>query len=150
MKSIWPFYTKVKNQHEIIWINFVSLLSSMLYTKLWGSLFPGSGEDFHSAFTIFGPSRHLGQSTRRIWIKFRSRKRRRLYMYMKYDHNWPRGFRGEILWKCEFVWPWNKDQWYISTVSVPNKIHQTAIIIHKLTSHYFAIEIHKNINLTCS
>ena len=66
----------------------------MLHTKSQGHLPSGSGEeDFKRVFTIYGHGGHLGHVTRTIWTNFRSRVLRSLYM--KFEFNWPNGFRGE-------------------------------------------------------
>ena len=53
-------------------------------------------------FIIYGHGGHLGHVTRTIWINFRSPILRSLRM--KFEFNWPSGFRGEDVWKC-----WRKD-----------------------------------------
>ena len=49
-------------------------------------------------FTIYGHGGHLGHVTRTIWTNFRSPILRSLHM--KFEFNWPSGFRGEDVWKC--------------------------------------------------
>ena len=49
-------------------------------------------------FTIYGRGGHLGHVTRTIWTNFCSRVLRSLHM--KFEFNWPSGFRGEDVWKC--------------------------------------------------
>ena len=49
-------------------------------------------------FTIYGHGGHLGHVTRTIWINFHSPILRSLHM--KFEFNWPSGFRGEDVWKC--------------------------------------------------
>ena len=71
----------------------------MLHTKSWGPRPSGSGEeDFKRVFTIYGRGGHLGHVTRSIWTIFRSRVLRSLYM--KFEFDWPSGFRGEDVWNC--------------------------------------------------
>ena len=53
----------------------------------------GSGEDFLRVFTIYRHGGHLGHVTRTILTYFRSRVLRSLHM--KFEFNWPCGFRGE-------------------------------------------------------
>ena len=54
-------------------------------------------------FTIYGHGGHLGHVTRTIWTNFNSRILRSLHM--KFEFNWPSGFRGEDVWKC-----WRTDE----------------------------------------
>ena len=53
---------------------------------------------FWKVFTIYGHRRHLGQWTVTILAIFFSPNLRRLHM--KFEQNWLRGFRGEVVWKC--------------------------------------------------
>ena len=53
------------------------------------------GEDFLKVFTIYGRGGHLGQWTATILAIFRSPTLRRLHM--KFEQNWPRGSRGEVV-----------------------------------------------------
>ena len=50
-------------------------------------------------FTIilYGHGGHLGHATRTIWTNFRSPILRSIHM--KFEFNWPSGFRGDV-WKC--------------------------------------------------
>ena len=73
---------------------------------------------FLKVFTIYGHGGHLGHVTRTIWTNFRSPIPTSLHM--KFDFNWPSGFRGDDVWKC-----WGKDDrltfdgrqshWYINS-----------------------------------
>ena len=47
------------------------------------------------AFTIYGHGGHLGQPTATILAIFHSPNLRRLHM--KFEQNWPRGSRGEVI-----------------------------------------------------
>ena len=51
---------------------------------------------FLKVFTIYGRGGHLGQRTATILAIFRSPTLRRLHM--KFEQNWPRGSRGEVVW----------------------------------------------------
>ena len=62
---------------------------------------------------------HLGHVTRTIWTNFRSRVLRSLHM--KFEFNWPSGFRGEDVWKS-WRMDWRqtdvrRSHWY--TISSP-------------------------------
>ena len=50
---------------------------------------------FLKVFTIYGRGGHLGQRTATILAIFRSPTLRRLHM--KFEQNWPRGSRGEVV-----------------------------------------------------
>ena len=66
----------------------------MLHTKSQGHWPSGSGEeDFKRVFTIYGHGGYLGQVTRTISTNFRSRVLRSIHM--KFEFNWPSGFKGE-------------------------------------------------------
>ena len=66
----------------------------MLHAKSQGHRPSGSGEeDFLRVFTIYGHGGHLGHVTRTIFTNFCSRVLRSLHM--KFEFNWPSGFRGE-------------------------------------------------------
>ena len=66
----------------------------MLHTKFCENRPAGSGvEDFLRVFTIYGRGGHLGYVTWTIYIYFRSPFPRRLQI--KFDFDWPSGFRGE-------------------------------------------------------
>ena len=54
---------------------------------------------FLKVFTIYGCGGHLGQQTVTILAIFRSPTLRRLHM--KFEQNWPRGSRGEVVWNSE-------------------------------------------------
>ena len=51
---------------------------------------------FLKVFTIYGRGGHLGQRTVTILAIFCSPTLRRLHM--KFEQNWPRGSRGEVVW----------------------------------------------------
>ena len=71
----------------------------MLHTKSRGHRPSGSGEeDFLRVFTIYGRGGHLGRVTRTIWTNFCFRVLRSLHM--KFEFDWPSGFRGEDVWNC--------------------------------------------------
>ena len=53
---------------------------------------------FLKVFTIYRHGGHLGQWTATILAIFGSPNLRRLHM--KFEQNWLRGFRGEVVWKC--------------------------------------------------
>ena len=66
----------------------------MLHTKSQGHPPSGSGEeDYLKVFTIYGRGGHLGHVTTTISTNFCSRALRSLHM--KFEFNWPSGFRGE-------------------------------------------------------
>ena len=81
----------------IIWTNLVGPTAPMLHTKSQGHGPSGSGEDFWRVFTIYGRDGHLGHVTRTIWTLCSPILRS---LNMKYEFNWPSGFRGEDVWKC--------------------------------------------------
>ena len=49
--------------------------------------------------TIYGHGGHLDLRTMTICINFRSHFNTRLHM--KFEEIWPRGFRGEVVQRCE-------------------------------------------------
>ena len=53
---------------------------------------------FLKVFTIYGHGGHLGQWTATILAILCSPNLRR--PHMKFEQNWLRGFRGEVVWKC--------------------------------------------------
>ena len=66
----------------------------MLHIKSRGHWPSGSGEeDFLRVFTIYGRGGHLGHVTKTICTNFHSRLLRGLHM--KFEFNWPSGYRGE-------------------------------------------------------
>ena len=74
----------------------VDLPSLMIPAKVQPQGILGSGgEDFKKVFTIYGRGGHLGQQTVTIFAIFRSPTLRRLHM--KFEQNWPRGSRGEVV-----------------------------------------------------
>ena len=64
----------------------------MLHAKFQNHRPSGSGEDF---FAIYSHGGHLDHVTWTIYIKFCSPFLRMLHM--KFDFDWPSGFRGEDL-----------------------------------------------------
>ena len=48
---------------------------------------------------LYGHGGHLGKQIENIWINFLSSNPRRLKM--KYDHKWPRGLIGEVIWRYD-------------------------------------------------
>ena len=54
---------------------------------------------FLKVFTIYGHGSHLSEWTATILAKFYSPAPRRLQM--KFEHHWPRGFRGEVVWNFQ-------------------------------------------------
>ena len=54
---------------------------------------------FLKVFTIYGRGGHLGQRTATILATFGSPTLRRLHM--KFEQNWPRGSRGEVVCNSE-------------------------------------------------
>ena len=68
----------------------------MTFAKIQPQSILGSGEeDFLKLFTIYGHGGHLGQWTATILAMFRSPNLRRLHM--KFEQNWLKGFRGEVV-----------------------------------------------------
>ena len=68
----------------------------MLHTKFRRNRSTGSREeDFFMVFNIYGHGGHLGHVTWIIYINFHSPCLRMLHM--KFDFDWPSGFRGEDL-----------------------------------------------------
>ena len=69
-------------------------------------------EDFLKVFTIYGHGGHLGQLTATILAIFHSPNLRRLHM--KFEQNWPRGSREEVVWNSEYFCPYKyirKQNW---------------------------------------
>ena len=88
---------KVKRQcTTIILATLVDIPSLMICAKFQpqGILCSGEG-DFLKVFNIYGHGGHLGQWTATVLAIFRSPNLRRLQM--KFEHNWTRGFRGEVV-----------------------------------------------------
>lgn len=85
---------------------------------------------------------HLDQSTGPI------RKKKFLNpkgLTIKKYHNWPRGFRGEAIWKCEFMLPWTKvtchprkftlmsiHVFLVNEVAVQGMIHHPPLVLKTL------------------
>ena len=63
----------------------------MLHTKFQGHRPFGSGEDFLRFLLYMGG--HVGHVTRTVWTNFRFPIPEKLHM--KFDFDWPSGFRGE-------------------------------------------------------
>ena len=79
----------------IIWINLVVLEHPMLHTKCQGHRPFGSGEEgFFKVFNVYEHVGHIGQVTRTVWTNFRFPIPEKLHM--KFDLDWPRGFRGDV------------------------------------------------------
>ena len=100
VKQTWPCCKKVKCQCMIfILATLVDLPSPMIYAKIQPQgIFSSGEEDFWKVFTIYGHGGHLGQWTATILAIFRSPNLRGLHM--KFEQNWLRCFRGEVIWKC--------------------------------------------------
>ena len=78
----------------MIYINFVEFHCLMLHAKFHNHRPSGSGEeDFLKVFAIYSPGGHLGHVTWTIYKNFRSPFLRMLHM--KFEFDWPRGFREE-------------------------------------------------------
>ena len=73
----------------------VDLPSPMTDAKIQSQGILGSGRRFLNVFTIYGHGGHLGQWTATILAIFRSTNLRRLHM--KFEQNWQRTFRGEVV-----------------------------------------------------
>ena len=76
----------------IIYTNYDGLESPMLHTKFRKSVHRFRRR-FLKVFTIYGHGGHLGHVTWTIYTNFRSPFPRRLHI--KFDFDWPSGFRGE-------------------------------------------------------
>ena len=55
---------------------------------------------FSKVFTIYGQGGHLGQWTATILAIFYPPAPWRLYL--KFEHHWPRGFRGKVVWNSQY------------------------------------------------
>ena len=98
-KQTWPCRKKVKCQYTtFILAILVDLPSPMTYAKIQPKAFSVLERRFLKVFTIYGHGGHLGQWTAPILAIFRSPILRRLHM--KFEQNWLRGFRGDVVWKC--------------------------------------------------
>ena len=67
---------------------------------------------FLKVFTIYGHGGHPGQLTATILAIFHSPNLRRLHM--KFEQNWPRGSREEVVWNSEHFFPYKcirKQNW---------------------------------------
>ena len=80
----------------MIYITFVELRCLVLHAKFQDHRPSGSGEeDFFKVFAIYSHGSHLGHVTCIIYITFSSPFLRMLHM--KFDFDWPSGFRGEVV-----------------------------------------------------
>ena len=79
----------------IILATLIDPLSPMIYAKIQPQSILGSREEVFKVFTIFGHGGHLRQQTVTILAIFCSPYLRRLHM--KFEQNWPRGSRGEVV-----------------------------------------------------
>ena len=90
---------------------------------------------FLKVFTIYGHGGHLGQRAVTILATFHSPNQRRLHM--KFEQNWPRGSRGEVVWNSEVFLPYKcirKQNWpYCKKV----KCQCTTIILASLVELLF-------------
>ena len=101
--QIWHWQKMGQGQPRvIIWTNLVVLSHLMLHTKFQGNQPSGSGEE--DLTQQFWRRRFFKFSTRPFWswdldhsTYFQSTSAKMLYM--KFDWNWPSGFRGEVVWK---------------------------------------------------
>ena len=99
-KLTWPCRKKVKCQcMTIILATLVDPLSPMIYANIQPQSILGSRRRFIKVFTIYGHGAHLGQQTVTILAIFCSPYLRRLHM--KFEQNWTRGSRGEVVWNSE-------------------------------------------------
>ena len=97
-KQTWPCRKKVKCQ--IYFSNFgrppvpndLCKDSASRHLRFWR-------RRFLKVFTIYGHGGHLGQLTATILAIFHSPNLRRLHM--KFEQNWPRGSREEVIWNSE-------------------------------------------------
>ena len=97
--QILPCRKKVKRQLTvIIWTNLVDLESMMLYTKIRPLSFLGSGDEDFLMFYHIWTWRSSKLMDRDHLYKFQSSFNRRLHM--RFEENWPRGFRGEVVQTC--------------------------------------------------
>ena len=97
-KQTWPCRKKVKCQRRtILLVILVDLSSPMVCAKIQLQGILGSGEeDFLKDFTIYGHGGHLGQRTATILAIFCFPTLR--WLHMKFEQNWLRSFRGEVVW----------------------------------------------------
>ena len=98
-KRTWPYCKKVKCQHKTILLAIlVDLPSPMICAKIQPQGILGSGEEDFERF-LYGHGGHLAQRTVTILAIFSSPTLRRLHM--KFEQNWLRGFRGEVVWNSQ-------------------------------------------------
>ena len=100
-KQTWPCRKKVKCQYTTFILAILvdppipddlSKDSAPRHTRFWR-------RRFLKVFTIYGHDGHLGQRTETILANIHSLNLRRLHM--KFEQNWPRGSRGEVVWNSE-------------------------------------------------
>ena len=77
----------------MIYTNFVKLYCLILHAKFQSHRPSGSGKDFLRFFAIYSHGGHLGHVTWTIYTDFRSPFLRMLHM--KFEFDWPSGFREE-------------------------------------------------------
>ena len=106
----------------------------MLYSKIQPQSFPGSGEeDFLSVFTICGHGGHLTLWTVTICSNYQFQFDRRIHM--KFEENWPRGFRGEVVQRYVRTMDRQKDDGQgIITIPHPEPSAQVSYTGHQ---HFF-------------
>ena len=100
-KQTWPCRKKVKCQRTTILLATLADFSSpMICAKIQPQGILGSGEeDFKKIFTIYGHGGHLGQRTVIILAIFCFPTQR--WLHMKFEQNWLRAFRGEVVWNSQ-------------------------------------------------
>ena len=94
----WPCRKKVKRQRTTILLATLVDLPSLMIRDDSAPRHPRRRRWFLKVLTIYGHGGHLGQRNATILALFRSPTLRRLHM--KFEENWPSGFRGEVVWKC--------------------------------------------------
>ena len=106
----------------------VDLLSPMIYAKITQGILGSGEEDF---YLTYGHGGHFGQRTATILATFPSPNLRRLQM--KFEQNWHRGFRGEVVWKCGWTITQTDDGPNVTTIAHPEhssgelKKHSTTV-----------------------
>ena len=95
----WPC-RKIGQGHPRVNIcaNYDGLESPILHTKFRGNRPAGSG-DFWVVFTIYGRGGHLGHVIKIPRTNFRSPYP--WMLHIKFQFNWPSGFREEELWTTD-------------------------------------------------
>ena len=99
-KQTCPWRKKVKCQSTTILFNFGRSLiphdlckdSAPRHSQFWR-------RRFLKVFIIYGHSSHLGQRTGTILAIFCFPTLR--WLHMKFEQNWLRGFRGEVVWNSQ-------------------------------------------------